>query len=460
MKMGVAVLLLGCLVSDARAGAKDSEEVSLWELAQQGSKHRRNGMFREAAEADEYYVSQAMEAEWFSGEVAQALATAARLRMALGDSDRAAQDVERFEEILRKATAKSEFRFPVNDAPRPDPIEVLGAELKLELGAHYAERKPLDWQAGYWTQVLRTKTLAHSVAHRIRAEVKLAQVRWQQSCPIPLQDGMCVRWRPYREPATGGPRCEPWTHLEQPQVWPRNPALLSAALQGIRRVLAAYPVALVLAQRRGGEPQAHLGDTAVIEAVESALLIQADERQERFLSFVIAPESLLRNGQLAIKAYHRWYDAWTDKMEQARSHYVELLAFSDGIGGQIAAARLLQSTVWTRASIWWLPNFQAPNQPPPKGMDPKKWQQMWADADCDAKDSEYSASRSLDWHWECVERAQRLGSGNPWLTQCEKTAATLAKQKWPLPSEIYSNTVDAPIRMDRADTQTQMNSKS
>jgi hypothetical protein len=417
-------------------------------------------MFREAAEAYERFVSQALEEDsWFRDEVGEALAAAARLWMALGESERAARDVEHFDRLQRKDAPKRRLLYRESDRPRPDPTELLAAELKLELGAHYDERQPLAWQAGYWERALRSQTLARSLAHRIRAEAKLAQVRWQQSCPVPLQDGMCVRWRPYREPDTGGPRCEPWTKLEQPQVWARNPALLTAALQGTQRVLASYPVALVLAQRRGGEPQAHLGDAAVVEAVESALLIQADERHERFLALTVPPERMLLNGQKAIRAYHRWFDARSAKMEQARDRYIDLLAFSDGIAGQIAAARLLQSMVWTMAGLWWLPDPIAPHQPAPSGMSPKKWQQMWAAAYCDLQESEYNARTTLRWLGECVERAQRLGYGNPWLTQCERTAATLARREWPVPSEIYPIAEDVPIQLDRADIQTQTTAK-
>lgn len=446
-----AVLLFGTAASFVRTPAARADGVTHWELKKQAANYRRMGMFREAAEDLERYASPSLTEYIGSDEMADALADAARLWMALGEGERAARCVERFERLLRLERERGGGIWIDYDRPRTDPRETLAAELRLELGVHYAEHKPLAFQAAYWERALRSPFVSRSLAHRIRAEVKLAQVRWLQSCPIAQEDGLCVRWRPYRAPTTGGPRCEPWTKLDEPQVWPRDARLVAAALQGVRRALAPYPVALILAQRQGDEPMAHLGDAVVIEAVEGALLLQADERYERFLALAVPPDL----GQQGIKfdpRYTRWLRARSRPMDEARSRHLDLLALSDGVAGQTAAARLAQSLVLAVAGLWWIP---LPSPPPaPKGVDQAEWAMTFPSAYCDSLDSRDIPRPIEDRLTECVDRARRLGIRTHGLHQCERIAAALGLSQWRAPAEIHLSPVHMALPLDRADVQT------
>lgn len=374
--------------------------------------------------------------------------------MALDESERAEQLVERLEQRLRKEAKASQagdatpIRF---DDPEPDARHALVADLRLELGVHYAEHKPAAFQAEYWERALRSPHVSRSLGHRIRAEVKLAQARWQQSCPIPQDDGLCVRWRPYRAPTTGGPRCEPWTKLDQPQVLRRDARLVAAAMQAVRRALAPYPVALVLEQRRGHEPNAHLGNSAVVEAVESALLLQADERYERFLALAVPPEGILPNGR-PDRTYARWWKSRIEAMEAVRSRHSTLLALSDGLAGQAAAARLMQVTLLFIAGLQWLP---LPSPPaPPESMSQSEWSRQFAASYCNSLDSRDAARPMWERHVACVERARNLGVGTHWLSQCERAADVIGGREWPMPAEIHLSPVHMALPLDRADVQT------
>jgi len=176
--------------NDAEPSPEDPERL--------GAQYRRMGMFRESAEAYERYVARS-QAEGI-GEAAfkEELALAARLRMALGDSEHATRDVERFDQLFGHLPKRDQdVLFPNEDrlAARSH-TQAEAAELLLELGAHYEERRDLAWQARYWQRTLRSEAVQKNLAHRIRAEVKLAKVHWRQSCPVAGQDGLCVGQEP------------------------------------------------------------------------------------------------------------------------------------------------------------------------------------------------------------------------------------------------------------------------
>lgn len=448
----VAVLLtVAAQVVDATAAEAEAEDESTWTLAERGAKYRRRAMFREAAEAyDQYVAGSHKESDSFRGDVAEALAEAARLWIALDESARAARDVEQFEGRLLAEPDRGPSLWIRRDWERPDPTEVLAAELWLELGAHYAERKSLVTQAAHWERTLRSPFVSRSLGHRLRAESKLAQVRWQQSCPLPQQDGLCVRWQRYRPPPGGQPMCEPWSQLEQPHVRPRNVRLAEAALQGARRVLSSYPVPLILAQRRGGEPSAHLGDAGVVAAVEEAFRLQADERFERFLVLAVPPKGVRPDGKPTAE-YRRWFDARLRPLNQARDAYRDLFDLSDGFAGQAAAARLLQAEVFAIAGLWWMPIPPVPKNFAPPGLSRRDIETLFAEGSCHEPEPYHTFHPLLEDFVTCLERAQRLGVSSPWLAQCERMAFTIRPSEWPIPSEIYGSEFASPTPLDRAD---------
>ena len=279
-----AVLLLGTVASDVWTPVARAEDVTRGELQKQAASYRRMGLFREAAETLERYASPSAHEYVGADETAHALADAARLWMALDESERAARDVERLEQRIREDAKKStQYQYWIAyDDPRPDPRDALAAELRLELGVHYGLRKPLAFQAMYWEQALRSPLVSHSVAHRIRVEAALAQVLWQQSCPIPLEDGLCVRWRPPVARPANVARCDgPWSQMAWPQAQTPDAVLRSAALQAARRAVNAYPYELALRQRRSDTTRAPFGDSALVEAVGAAALLLADAGYEQ-----------------------------------------------------------------------------------------------------------------------------------------------------------------------------------
>lgn len=422
-----------------------------------GAQYRRMGMFRESAEAYERYVARS-QAEGI-GEAAfkEELALAARLRMALGDSDQAARDVERFDELFGHLPNRDQdVLFPNEDrlAARSH-LQTEAAELLLELGAHYEERRDLAWQAGYWQRTLRSEAVQKNLAHRIRAEVKLAQVRWRQSCPVAGQDGLCVGQEPLSRPKPGLDSCDAdWLHLERPRVLARNAALAAAALQGTRRALASYPVELVLAQRRNGDVQLRLGDQALREAVEAALLIQADERYERFrASDPLAGPSMNR---WPIRPFSAWLKRRGAQLDALRPRYRDLMDLSDGEAGQAAAARLAQAVhlFWGDLKLARVETPRAPPKPPGLAISTDAWRAQFRDAYCAQMEFDDVPAPIYEPYVACIERGIRSGVRTPWLTQCERGAHILSRTDTPIPSEIYSSEFDIPIALDRAPIQT------
>jgi hypothetical protein len=395
----------------------------------------------------------------WQAELTAALATAARLRMALGDSEQAARDVERFDQLFGQPRRRAPEFWRHEEFPRS--YQAQAAELRLELGAHYGERRDLAWQARYWERTLRAGSVRQSLPHRIRAEVKLAQVRWQQSCPVAGKDGLCVDPTPLRLPHLKADYCDArWIHLERPRVRERNAALAAAALQGTRRALASYPVELVLLQRRGGEAQLHLGDAALVEAVEAALLIQADQRYERFLAaapFTPAFPRLSSKRQIS-----SWIQVRQARLDALRPGYRDLMDLSDGDAGSAAAARLAQSFHLFWADLVTTP-MSFPRQPPrPTGsaISDQEWKRLYREAYCDSVEGDRAPTAVTEDYSACIQRAARLGRSSPWQAQCERGANLVSATEWPIPSEIYPTETDIPIRMEQAEVQSGTKSAS
>lgn len=449
-----AVLLLGTVASDVWTPVARAGDVTRGELKKQAASYRRMGLFREAAETLERYASPSSHEYVGPKEMADALADAARLWMALGESERAARDVERLEQRIREDAKKStQYQYWIAyDDPRPDPRDALAAELRLELGAIYGQRKPLAFQATYWEQALRSPCVSRSVAHRIRVEAALAQVRWQQSCPIPLEDGLCVRWRPPLPHAANAALCEgPWSRMAWPQAQTPDPLLRSAALKAARQAVNAYPYELVLRQRRSNTTQPPFGDSALVEAVGAAALLLADADYEQLLS-MSAPEQL-RRGLASSGLFNTWHSRRQRAFDALRVQYTNLMDYSDAPASNTATVRLFQSAAQLYLSWEFHPvRFPKPPAPPPK-VDRERWNVMFRDAYCTGLELDLVPSQVMARHGECRERADRLGVGGEWLASCERLAEQLSRGEYPFPSEIYPSAVDIPIQLDRANIQ-------
>jgi len=449
-----AVLPLGALAVLAHTSAPRAQAGTRSELMAEAANYRRIGMFREAAEALEQSASPSLPEYMGPTETAQALAEAVRLWLALGESAQAARNVERIEQTLLEDARRSSQRWIPYDDRRPDPRFALVAGLRLELGALYGLREPLAFQATYWKQALRSPYVSGSVAHRIRAESALAQTLWRQSCPIPLADGLCVRWRPPRAHAAAATHCDgPWNRMPWPQIQPRDAALRSAALQAARRAFNAYPFELVLSQRRFDSTQPPIGDAAVVDAAGSAALMLADAEYERFWAMA-APEPLLR-GDASPEQFRAWLSREHRLFDTLRVRYTDLMDFSDGSASHTAtarlfelAARIFQARDFRPERVLYLPAC-------PPMVSRERWNALYRDAYCSGIEEDKPPSEVWDRYGACLQRAERLGVGGEWLTSCERIASQLAPHEYEyrIPSEIYAVAVDIPIQLDRAGIQ-------
>lgn len=448
----VATLVSGVTAATGIASATRDEEVPIWELETLGPQYLRLGMFRESAEAYERYADRLI-AEYGGGrsgrDIGDTLAMAARLRMALGESELAARDVERLDRAIGRPRKRTTYLWEDETETSPGPTQA--AEMLIELGTHYAEKRDLSWQARYWERTLRADSVQRSLAHRIRAEVKLAQVRWQQSCPVEGKDGLCVDREPLRLSTPKWDFCDAdWMKIERPRVRERNAALAAAAISGARRALAPYPVQLVLSHRRSGETRFHLGDAALVEAVEAALLIQADRRYEEFLAAEPSPALLDGTASEFRQRFSSWHLLRKGKLDALRPAYRDLMDLSDGDAGSAAAARLAQSFHLFWADIRLAPQTfpRVPREPP--GLSKGEWRKIFHEAYCTQLESDYAPPVITESYGACMERTTRLGVSSAWSAQCERGANILSAKEWPLPAEIYATGTDIPLRAERA----------
>lgn len=410
----------------------------------------RLGVFPESAEALERYVASVPAEDMDDADFIGALALASRLRMALGDTDQAARNVERFVQLYGHVPEHDRYGFLLDSKQlaKRSYHQTEAAELLLELGTHWEEKRDLAWQASYWRRTLLTEAVQKNLAHRIRAEVKLARVLWRQSCPVPDQDGLCVSQQVKGRPKPRWKVCDsPVEELARPQTLARNAALARAALQGIRRALAAYPVELVLTQRRTGDTHFQLGAKALREAVDAALLIRADEQYERFLSI----------DSLAASSINRWSEpqflAWLQRLtKQQRAlyrPYAEIMDLSDGELGQAAAARQAQAFHLLVGASFLTPVPRPPPKPAGSSMSDQEWKAMFSLGNCPIPEPEELLPYLLQPYETCIEQSTRVGVRTPWLTQCERGAQLISPSTAPIPSEIFSSEFDHSISMDR-----------
>lgn len=445
-----AALAFVTVTALARDSAADSSaKAKVAEHRAQAAQYQRLAMFREAAEEYERLVASAQTVKPDEGQevidIGRELALAARLRMALGDSEQAVRNVERFAQLFGHIPTNDPLYSGRSESERAtrSPYQTEAAELLLELGDFLAETHDLVRQVRYWQEALRTVAVQQSLAHRIRAEVKLAQVRWQMSCPIPSQDGLCVT-----QPARGtlehrGDGCYPsWVDLDPLQAQTRNAALVSSALAGTRRALASYPLELVLAQRRSGDSQLRLGNQALREAVETALLIQADEQYERSLLRAPPPNSTLN--RWSFRRITDWQMRLRDALFALRPRYADLMDLSDGERGQIAAARQAQAVHLSLRTL-----ARTPPRPPPKPADDPRtideWNALFRHAICEPTDDGGEATFLRQQYETCIERGISSGVRTPWLTQCERGASFLSHATGPASSEIFTT---EPVQSD------------
>jgi tetratricopeptide (TPR) repeat protein len=278
------------------------------------------------------------------------------------------------------------------------------------------------------------------VDRMVVAYSKIGQVLWQQSCPVKLVDGSCIRV--VRERAISSKRQKKVNKkgvAEQPlQCGPESKIKLTVVKRDdrkMREALAAFNMAIREFDKRGGKTG---GDEAVARHFYGlAKLAEADKDYEAYLelkfpaglNFDPAPE----HKAIAAKSKKR-LDEWVGQKTKiggaAKAKYNAVFAIKDNADSIAAAARVGQISQNFSDAL-----FTAEI---PKDVRTGEFADDKVAAYCDrlTEVADPLEATSLAAYGECLGKSTELGWFSEWSKLCERELGQIKPEEYPTASEL------------------------
>ena len=434
-----------------------------------GQNYQSVAAYREAADKYEAFATK------FSGEIAKAdekdinkridapsaLQQAAFFRRGLGETDKSIEDVKLY---ITNYGGRKEFFDQA-------------AGVFFDMGQIFEQRNDTAKLKQHFTEYLKSWATKGGIDRQIIAEVKLGDLAWRESCPVPGINGACIDIK--RERASSatliaakaaaasknkklknkGPlklgQCGPETKSKI-TVHDRKPALVKEAMLHFKKALDLYKGGAAAGQVPKVEDQVRDARVATMTYHAAlARMAQGDQLYEELLTtklptgLVFDPKRKKEN-DASVKKFSVWLDQKSKRLEVARKTYEGVIVLKNAHWVIAAAARIGQ-LFQDFANGLYTAEVPTPPATPP-GLERDEWAQLFRDAYCDALTDK---AEPLDKKAEeglsvCLSKSTELNWFNEWSKLCETELNQILPNKYPLASEIRAEPGYAGVTLDVA----------
>jgi len=370
-----------------------------------------------------------------------------------------------------KAMEDSKF-FESKFGTRPK-LKSKAASVNFSLGAVYEGKKETEAVIKHYTSYLKKYGASGGADKQVQAHVKIAEILWEQSCPVKTVNGACIKVQRVeakrkiaKKVAKGKKKkkgaveartqCGPETKMKV-QVFKRNPAKAKAAQGHFKQALALFKKASKVKAESKEEQERRQGELAYAGA--SALFHQAEEEFEAFLEvkfpqgldFSAKDKKKLAKSQ---KEFGKYIDEKGKKLEKTRALYGEVIKLRTAHWAIAASARIGQLFQNFADALYTAP---IPKPPVPKGLtnkdDIEDFVATFGDTYCDTLENK---AQPLDAKAEeglktCLDKSTELSWYNEWSKLCEAELNQIKPAEYPLAAEIRAEPGYVTFKADRAD---------
>jgi tetratricopeptide (TPR) repeat protein len=428
------------------------------------------GVYESAADNYEKFASK------YPGEkdASTALFTASFFRRGLGQNDKSIEDTQLFTKLYG---GRHEF---VDKA----------AGVAFGEGQIFEQQKDYNRLQKHLTDYLKTWGPKGGVDRQVLAHVKLGEILWKESCPVPGVNGACIeltraraagaaRVKAQAAKAAKGkkhkkkgadlpPQCGPETKSKI-VVHDRKPALVKEAMGHFTAALTLFKGGAASKSVPGKDEQERndRGSQMTYFAAE-ARMMEGDAEYEKFLNIKI-PDKLDFSdpppdaGAGRIKAQKakqaeskKKFEAYiTGKgkaLDGARNIYQNVILFKQAHWAIAAAARIGQLYQDFSGQLYTAP---VPKIAAPPGMAADEWDQYFHDAYCDqlVDQADKIEAKAIEGLGICLNKSTELSWFNEWSALCEAELNQIKPAEYPLASEIRAEPGYVAVVSDRASVQ-------
>ena len=388
-----------------------------------------------------------------------ALYTASFYRLGLGEIDKAIQDTNDFIKLYGTRKEYEDKSAGVFFGLYRI-YETQGDKVKLE--KHFRE-------------YLKTWGARGGVDREIIATVKLGELLWQQSCPVPGVNGACVtverirassatkelekaqkkkkgkKGKAAKEHFVIPKQCGPETKTKV-TLSDRKPPQAKEAQTLFAKAITLYANGAATKKIPGDESDKVVRGELMMYAVAEAKMMQGDEQYEKLLALKVPgnldftpvdPYSAKAKQEKdkkrladSTKRFTDWLTGKGKQIDTTQKLYQAVILYKQAHWAIAAAARIGQVFQDFSGQLFTAPIPKAP--PPPQGIDADEFNQNFVDAYCDAMTdkAEPLETKAIEGLRTCLDKSKDLSWFNEWSKLCEEELNQIKPAEYPLASEI------------------------
>jgi tetratricopeptide (TPR) repeat protein len=289
------------------------------------------------------------------------------------------------------------------------------------------------------------------------AHAKIGQILWHQSCPVPEQDGACVKITRERAVASKTQKKKKGkeVYVAPLQCGAESKIKLTVVKRDERKMkeaLGEFSAAEKAFEKTSGKTGGDEGGARYYYGL--AKFAHADVEFEKYLDIKFPTNLNFGDGapehkaikEKAQKRFNDWLTTKTKSAEAANGKYSNVLAIKDAANSIAAAARLGQISQEFSDQLF---TAEIPKEVRATQMiEGYDLAQDKVDAYCDALTTaaEPLAEKSLVAYGKCLEKSTELGWFSDWSKLCEKELGQIKPEAYPTASELRGDSDEvAPI---------------
>jgi tetratricopeptide (TPR) repeat protein len=388
-----------------------------------------------------------------------ALNTASFFRRGLGQIDKSIDDVNLF---IKNYGGRKEYFDQA-------------AGVFFDMGQIYEQRKDYAKLKQHFAEYLKNWATKGGVDRQIIAEVKLGEIAWRESCPVPGVNGACIDIKRERassatlvaaKAAAKNKKLKAKGPLKLGQCGPETKSKITVherKLASVKEAMAHYKKALDLF--KGGAAASAIpkvddtirdGRIAVMTYhAAMARIAEGDQMYEELLTMKV-PTGLVfdpkrkKENDASIKKFKGWIEQKSKKLLEAQKVYQSVILMKNAHWVIAAAARIGQ-LFQDFANGLYTAEVPTPPAPPP-GLERDEWGQLFRDAYCDqmTDQAEPLDKKAEDGLSVCLTKSTELNWFNEWSKLCELELNQIKPGEYPLASEIRAEPGYSGITFDVA----------
>ncbi|MSP59380.1 MAG: tetratricopeptide repeat protein [Myxococcales bacterium] len=411
-------------------------------------------------------------------DAATALFTASFFRRGLGEIDKSIEDTNTF---IRLYSGRKEY-------------EDKSAGVYFGLGQIYEAQKNREKLEKHLKDYIKTWREKGGIDREIIATVKLAEMKWADSCTAPDGgvNGACLEIKRVRAssatrvaeksrksqkgkkkkgvvlPAQCGPETK-----SKIVLYERKPAYAKEAQALFQSALKLYAGGAAVKKIPGkDEGERNARAESMMYAVAQAKMMEGDQDYERLIAMKIpdkldfTPADLTASkGKIAkdkkrlednTKKFKGWYEGKIKAVDTAQKAYQQVILYKQAHWAIAAAARIGQVFQDFSGQLYTAPVPKAGKSP--EGMTQDDFEQLFHDSYCDqmTDTAEPLETKAVEGLKTCLDKSTDLSWFNEWSALCEAELNQIKPAEYPLAAEIRAVPGYSDKRVDAAPLLTEL----